>query len=60
MSGLLLIVVDVEIVVMVLLAVVELKVDGFAQLPSARSVGGSDDLSFYLLCPNQTFLLTTS
>jgi len=33
LSGLLLIVVDVEIVVMVLLAVVELKVDGSTQLP---------------------------
>ena len=50
--------VSVGIMVMALLAAVELKVDGFTQLPSARSVGGSDDLSFYLLCPNQTFLLT--
>ena len=35
MSGLLLIAVGVGIVVMVLLAVVEFKVDGFTQLPSA-------------------------
>jgi len=56
--GLLFIAVGVGIVVMVLLIAVELKVDGFAQLPSAISGGGSDDLSFYLLCLKQTFLLT--
>ena len=60
MLGLLFIAVGVGIVVMVLLVAMELKVDGFAQLPSAGSVGGFDDLSFYLLCPNQTFLLTAS
>jgi len=43
---------------MELLIAVELKVDGFAQLPSTASVGGSNDLSFCLLCLNQTFLLT--
>ena len=57
--GLLFIAVSVGIVVMVLLVAMELKVDGFAQLPSAGSVGGSNNLSFYLLGPNQTFLLTT-
>jgi len=60
LPGLLFVTVGVGIVVMALLVAMELKVDGFAQLPSAGSFGGSDDISFYLLCPNQTFLLTTS
>ena len=59
LPGLLFIAVGVGIMVMELLIAVELKVDGFAQLPSTASVGGSNDLSFCLLCLNQTFLLTT-
>ena len=60
LSGLLFVMVGVGIMVMALLAAVEIKDHGFAQLPSIGSVGASDDLSFYLLCPNQTFLLTAS
>ena len=56
--GLLFIAIGIGIMVMALLVAVEHKVDGLAQLPSAISVGGSDDLSFYLLCLKQTFLLT--
>ena len=56
--GLLFIAIGIGIMVMALLVAVEHKVDGLALLPSAISVGGSDDLVFYPLCLNQIFLLT--